>query len=60
LPAGFPACSAPVDLDGQLRDSFPDVGADEFNASTQALARAKQPLDFSDVGPRWGVRALEH
>lgn len=36
------------DLDGQLRDDRPDVGADEFSAEGSAF---RMPLKAADVGP---------
>ncbi len=41
--------SVSIDIDGDLRGSPADIGADEFNPGIGTLA----PLGFSDVGPAW-------
>lgn len=38
-----------ADLDGDARDLLPDIGADEYNAST---SRPRRPLKAADVGPQ--------
>jgi hypothetical protein len=54
-PAGYPANPVSVDVDGQLRGSQPDVGADQF--TTNGTSNTRAPLEFEDVGPRWGIRS---
>ncbi len=42
------------DMDGQLRDSLKDVGADEYSGS----AFARRPLARADVGPNSGATSV--